>query len=728
MNKNRIQGDSTIDKRYELLFRAMPFITVILVALTIATSSVQAGEWPMKGHDLARTGHTDESIEPPFRLLWKVETGGAVTSSPAVSNGIVYVGSSDSNLYVIDASTGEVRWTYETDAPVRSSPSVSNGIVYFGSDDKKVYALDADTGKELWSYVAEGKVLSSPVTSGEHVYVGSNDGYVHALDARTGTQRWKYLTIGIKRGERTVSSNGRVGMRMVVVRGISSSPAVSNDTVYIGSDDGRIYALDATTGELRWTKDTDGTELSSPAVVGEIVYISWSDMVGVYKSGGVTAFFTSTGGVAWKIRAGSGAGSSPSVSRGVLYVGLADSTVNAYDATRGGLLWERALGGGVGSKPAIADKLLYIGSGDGRVYGLDKPTGQELWSYKTGDEVASSPAITDGVLYVGSADGNVYAFASLPALMGIAREAVSEMKRGDLSSIEALAALAEAETDLSRDMTDRAANNAQKAITLARDVDGDGIPNDSDIAPSVRNAYLYALAILILVFVAQLLKREMHRRKEGMLAEDEVRRLEENRKLLIETRNTEMKEDILGIIVEATSEVYSAPEKDKGEISVETDSMPRETKRRRKDVPDASNKSREQKRRSRRRKSKKAQNVNRSDAGVGKKGGRAPTTKPHTVVRESSPDSSGSKDIPTAHDFHNALDNVLRAATRKGNRSVDIKAGDLHRWVGGYPDPQHRMPVCCNVMRSAMGPHDRIIKTPPKGAGASLTIRYRLPR
>ena len=81
----------------------------------------------------------------------------------------------------------------------------------------------------------------------------------------------------------------------------------------------------------------------------------------------------------------------------------------------------------------------------------------------------------------------------------------------------------------------------------------------------------------------------------------------------------------------------------------------------------------------------------------------------------------------TASDFRNALDGMFAAAIEEGRAFVDVKAGDLHRVVGGYPGA-HRMPNCCQVMRSAMMDGDAILSEPPKGAGATLTIRYLIPR
>ena len=72
----------------------------------------------------------------------------SVRSSPAVANGVMYVGSDDHKVYALDAATGATKWTITTGDSVRSSPAVSNGVMYVGSGDHKVYALDAATGAD----------------------------------------------------------------------------------------------------------------------------------------------------------------------------------------------------------------------------------------------------------------------------------------------------------------------------------------------------------------------------------------------------------------------------------------------------------------------------------------------------------------------------------------------------------------------------------------------------
>lgn len=83
---------------------------------------------------------------------------------------------------------------------------------------------------------------------------------------------------------------------------------------------------------------------------------------------------------------------------------------------------------------------------------------------------------------------------------------------------------------------------------------------------------------------------------------------------------------------------------------------------------------------------------------------------------------------PTAEDFRAALTAMFAHAARQGHAYLDVRSGDLHRHVGMYPGPQHRMPVCCSVMQSSLRSGDEILRSPPSGQGANLVIRYSLPR
>lgn len=83
---------------------------------------------------------------------------------------------------------------------------------------------------------------------------------------------------------------------------------------------------------------------------------------------------------------------------------------------------------------------------------------------------------------------------------------------------------------------------------------------------------------------------------------------------------------------------------------------------------------------------------------------------------------------PNAEDFRREIRRLLSEAQKESRTHVDINSGELHRKVGGYPMRSHRMRDCCSVMRQLMKPEDEVLGEPPSGQGASLTIRYYLPR
>jgi outer membrane protein assembly factor BamB len=183
--------------------------------------------------------------------LWNFTGKGNFHSSPAVVNGVVYIGSFDKNVYALNASTGQKIWNYTTGNNIFSSPAVAEGIVYIGSYDYNFYALNATTGVKIWNYTTGDWVASSPAVANGIVYVGVYDNRTYAFNATTGEKIWEFATNGP----------------------ISSSPAVScNGIVYIGSGDNNTYALDAITGAKIWSYATKGDVFSSPALADGVLY------------------------------------------------------------------------------------------------------------------------------------------------------------------------------------------------------------------------------------------------------------------------------------------------------------------------------------------------------------------------------------------------------------------------------------------------------------------------
>ncbi|MFA7303974.1 MAG: PQQ-binding-like beta-propeller repeat protein, partial [Methanoregula sp.] len=330
-----------------------------------------------------RTGvYSDGGTRPGNSLKWNFTAGGDVHSSPVISGGVLYVGSSDGRLYALNASTGLEQWRYSFGAEVFSSPAVANGVVFVGTNDNNLYALNATTGAKIWNFTTGNHIIGSPALADGTVYIGSADNTLYALNPTTGEKLWDTAP----------------GLYL------DSSPAVSNGSVFIGSWDYRVYAFNATTGSGLWDYTTGNAIESSPAVENHTVFIG-SDDHNLY------ALNAMTGAKIWNFTTGGYIYSSPAVSGGVVYVGSDDKNVYALDAVTGAKLWNFSALNAIRSSPAIANGVLYVGSHDGRLYALNATTGEKLWDYLTEEWtwVESSPAVSGGVVYFGGDTDKVYA-------------------------------------------------------------------------------------------------------------------------------------------------------------------------------------------------------------------------------------------------------------------------------------------------------------------------------
>ena len=319
---------------------------IILLSILMAlTSSASAADTMFRANPQHTGVYDNGGILPTNTELWRFKTGNTIYSSPAVSNGIVYVGSDDKNLYAIDAVTGTEKWRFVTGGGVFSSPAVFDGVVYIGSFDNNTYALDAVTGTEKWRFKTGNAVRSSPAVWNGVVYIGSFDNNTYAIDAVTGTEKWRFKT----------------------GNSVFSSPAVSNSIVYVGSYDNNLYAIDAVTGAEKWRFKTGWDMQSSPAVSNGIVYI-------VNNDNNLYAIDAMKGTEKWRFNTESSVYSSPAVSNGIVYVGSSDSNLYAIDGVTGTEKWRFKTGSSVHSSPAVSNGIVYVGSGDNNLYAIGSVT------------------------------------------------------------------------------------------------------------------------------------------------------------------------------------------------------------------------------------------------------------------------------------------------------------------------------------------------------------------
>ncbi len=318
--------------------------------------------------------------------------------SPSVSTTASYTIGGSNNPPVVSSATvagalspgqsGTVTVTCQASDPDGDVVSVVADLSELSGSDRQPLVHQTGT---TWSWRGEVQPVGVGIKT-VTLIVTDNDNAVATADATIavgltpGTQEWAFGTDGIVR----------------------SGPAVADDgTIYIGSQDGYLYAFNAN-GSLKWKCNTSSTIAGSPAIGSDgTIYVAGDN--------GLFAFLP-TGDQKWSFMTSGGSiGTSPAVgTRNVVYVGTTDGKLYAVDAN-GNSKWPNpaALGGPILSSPAIgADGTIYVGCNDGKFYAL-YPDGTQRWSYLTGanSPVMSSPAIdSDGTIYVGSSNGMVYAF------------------------------------------------------------------------------------------------------------------------------------------------------------------------------------------------------------------------------------------------------------------------------------------------------------------------------
>jgi len=243
------------------------------------------------------------------------------------------------------------------------------------------YPLAQTPGTVKWRYETGHFIVSSPaIGSDGTVYVGSRDNYLYAINP-DGTLKWRYNTGWV----------------------IESSPAIGSDgTIYVGQDG--LYAINRD-GTLKWRYESSWSFNSSPAIGsdGTLFIGAWNYLHAINPDGTLKWRYLTIGSV----------DSSPAIgSDGTVYVGSDDNSFYAINPD-GTMNWLFQTGDDIRSSPTVGlNGVVYIGSYNDSFYAIN-PDGTLKWQVQTGNTIESSPAIDDnGTIYVGSYDNYLYAIFS----------------------------------------------------------------------------------------------------------------------------------------------------------------------------------------------------------------------------------------------------------------------------------------------------------------------------
>lgn len=403
-----------------------------------------AAEWVRHGHDLANTRAVpDETALDPTTVAdlapaWEVDDILGVTGTPAVVDGVAYVGDWTGHLRALDAETGDQVWVHELgDGYVGGSVAVDDTQVVVGTFDARLVAVDRATGEPLWEASVDDHpkavVFGSPVLVDGVVVVGVGSfevfapgdpptfrGSVVALDAATGEEVWRFW---LTKGDATEAPGVSIW----------SSPAVDTErgVLYVGT--GQAYALpaparsdallalDLRTGEEVWTTQFtsgDAWTITDPsgldADVGaapNLFEADGTDAVGVGdKAGAYRALDRDTGEILWERQlteggAQGGVMASAAVADSTVYVasndGGRDAVLAALDADTGEERWRSDVGAHVTGPVTWANGVLYLADDSGRIAAYDADGGAQLWAHEVPFPAAGGVAVVDGTIYAG---------------------------------------------------------------------------------------------------------------------------------------------------------------------------------------------------------------------------------------------------------------------------------------------------------------------------------------
>jgi outer membrane protein assembly factor BamB/serine/threonine protein kinase len=410
--------------RRGLLFAGVAVVAVVLMAernvppgllsgppTTDLTAEQGTGLWTTPRNGTASTGvFMGAPSLPAGTLAWSRELGQETVAPITISDGKLLVATRGSNIFALDAVTGDTDWELETTTPLDVSAVIADDYVFVVSRDSRVTAVELDSGDTIWSTDIDSPSFGWVGVDEGNLFTVTNDGRIHALDAATGTPRWR-LSTGNK---------------------FQAAPAVSEGRLVIATLKRRVLFLNAFTGATNLTYLTRSAVDGTPATVGNVAFIAGNDQViravnvhannkPLEKSAlkwwaqffvwGVAPFPPAQSGTIWTHYLGEVVHTSAAATGERVIVAGIEGTVWNLNADDGKEVWRVEIGDFQPrpTSPIVINNVVYIGTESGRIHALDAASGNTLWTFDADAAIAGNPAFADGFLYFVTIRGTVYA-------------------------------------------------------------------------------------------------------------------------------------------------------------------------------------------------------------------------------------------------------------------------------------------------------------------------------
>jgi outer membrane protein assembly factor BamB len=305
--------------------------------------------------------------------------------------------------------------------------AASDNVVYFGGIDGRVYAINTAARSQNLTFPSQGEwvfnvpslgapgticgpacapasprvsIYATPVVVRDLVCVGiyaGDNGKLVAINRLA-----PGYTEGVplrSKGEWTYPS----GVKSVGA--IVGSPVVVDKTLYVGTSDGKLYAIEGVYGEKKWEFDTGGKIWTSPVDEGDVVYVSNYERK-------LFAVSSADGSQIWQIELPASIASSPAISGNNILLGTFDNHLYAVDKTNGKVKWNFKGENWFWSTPVVKGDTVYAGCLDNKVYAINANTGKEIWQFITNGPIVSEPVLANNLIALASEAGDIYVLNS----------------------------------------------------------------------------------------------------------------------------------------------------------------------------------------------------------------------------------------------------------------------------------------------------------------------------
>ena len=400
--------------------------TTISLLLTLAFTLLLPGcaSWPRDAEHphhigLQRASNHNFPSQPTMRSEWKLELGlnhtflssRGYTGGPALHEKLplLAIVAHDQYLWLIHRDSGRILWTEKMSAAGIGVPFFVGNILYVPTEDGKLSAYDVKHRTLKWRRQFAGLIVAPMTLGPDEMYVCDGNNTVYALKRESGEVLWQYQHRSLEDPRSLVSATPSKGTHMFSLHG-EASPLLSDGKLFVGYSDGKVRAFDAMSGAKLWIRDL-APQLNRFEDVDADFALIGDTLYAASAASGLYALSATTGEIRWFYPLAGIVTLSPF--EGDLILGLQHGELGRFSTFNRAFNWRVSFGtDGVPQRPVRFPHGIAVSLSRGGLYVLDVHTGELRDQFSPGSGMQGALALSnDGWLYATSLNGFLYAFS-----------------------------------------------------------------------------------------------------------------------------------------------------------------------------------------------------------------------------------------------------------------------------------------------------------------------------